>query len=145
MLHWKKRRVEAAMKMLVGSHQGRDADGSRERHNTQSSGDARCHDRQTATEVRWVSLLSGKKWRGKGWLRRGEGNDKFCKGTMRTLGWASLAHCRQTLFLVFSCIFIKNPLSLLWFLFFTTIRIWYVDFFFFFHVGIQSMLRGSRG
>lgn len=40
------------MKMLVGSHQGRNADGGRERHNTQSPGDARCHDRQTATEVR---------------------------------------------------------------------------------------------
>lgn len=40
------------MKMLVGSHQGRDADGGRERHNTQSSAEARCHDTQTATEVR---------------------------------------------------------------------------------------------
>lgn len=48
----KKERGEGVMKMLVGSHQGRDADRGRERHNTQSSGDARCHDRQTATEVR---------------------------------------------------------------------------------------------
>lgn len=93
------------MKMLVGSHQGSDADGGRERHNTQSSGDARCHDRQTATEVRWVSLLSGKKWRGKGWLRRGEASGKCCKGTMRTLGWASLAHCSKAqLWEMFLCI-----------------------------------------
>lgn len=72
-------RGSAAMKMLVGSHQGRNAGGCRERHNTQSSGDARCHDRQTAAEVRWVSLLSGKKWRGKGWLRRGGGNSNVAR------------------------------------------------------------------
>lgn len=39
------------MKMLVGSHQGSDADCVRERHNTQSSSHARCHDRQTAIQV----------------------------------------------------------------------------------------------
>lgn len=36
------------MKMLVGSHQGRDTDWVRERHNTQSSSYSRCHHRQTA-------------------------------------------------------------------------------------------------
>lgn len=53
------------MEMLVGSHQGRDADWVRERHNTQSSSYSRCHDRQTAFQVQWVSLLSGKRMEGK--------------------------------------------------------------------------------
>lgn len=53
------------MKMLVGSHQGRDTDWVRERHNTQSSSYSRCHDRQTAIQVQWVSLLSGKRMEGK--------------------------------------------------------------------------------
>ena len=49
------------MKMSVGSHQGRDADWVRERHNTQSSSYSTCHDRQTAIQVQWVSLLSSKR------------------------------------------------------------------------------------
>lgn len=53
------------MKMLVGSHQGRDADWVRERHNTQSSSYSRCHHRQTAIQVQWVSLLSSKRTEGK--------------------------------------------------------------------------------
>ena len=53
------------MKMLVGSHQGRDADWVRGRHNTQSSSYSRCHDRQTAIQVQWVSLLSGKRMEAK--------------------------------------------------------------------------------
>lgn len=56
---------KTGMKMLVGSHQGRETDWVRERHNTQSSSYSRCHDRQTAIQVQWVSLLSGKRMEGK--------------------------------------------------------------------------------
>lgn len=47
--------------MSVGSHQGRDTDWVRERHYPLSYSSSRCHGRQTAVRVQWVSLLSSKR------------------------------------------------------------------------------------
>lgn len=88
--------------MLAGSHQGRDTDWVRERHNTQSSSYSRCHDRQTATQGLVSQRLKWWKDGENGWLRRGEASGKCSKGAMRTegtviLGYHFLKHWRDKL------------------------------------------------
>lgn len=75
-----------------------------ERHNIQSSGYARCHDRQTAIQVQWVSLLvAKKKWR-EWMIKDGTGQRKIEQGTNEDTGgllWVTCYHQgEQWLFVV---------------------------------------------